>query len=655
MIANVIPEIKVGSDVESFSYAIPEKLAGQIVVGSLVTVPFGNRKIRGIVLSVSDKQSPEDNYKIKELISVDSNFVLPEKYLEIARWVSEYYLCSLGEAVSMFLPPEIKRPKPAGQIPDSRFQIPDKLKLTTEQEEIFQKLKSQLTSDSRKPALIHGITGSGKTEIYIKLAEEVLKLCKQVVVLVPEIILTPQTVERFQKTFGPQTTLMHHSLSKSEKYNCFFDFYTGKKPIIIGPRSALLVPCSNLGLIIIDEEQEDSYKQDQNPRYHAVKLAEMIAAKFQAQLLLGSATPRIETFEKTKIGKYELFTLSSRYHLSQLPVAQIIDLRNELRSGNNSPISEKLRAEIEQILINKKQILLFINRRGASTFVACRDCGHVILCHNCSIPMVYHLYGNKNELNCHHCNFSEPVPAVCPKCQSPRIKFFGSGIEKIEIEIRKLFPLARIARVDSSTIKSKNDYEKFYQSFKNHQVDIVIGTQMIAKGLDIPGVDLVGIVSADTGLHLPYYRASEKSFQILTQVSGRSGRRGVAGRTIIQTYWPEAKPIVDASLHDYTAFYDDEIIARRKFDYPPFKHLIRIISENQDKDKAIEHLGKVVPELKNAKLEFIGPGLCFYERLHNKFRYHIIIKIEKLPDARLNSLAKLFPHLVFDVDAINLL
>ncbi len=670
MIVNVIPEVKVGGNVDSFSYSVPEQLVNEIKIGSLVTIPFANRKIRGVVEGIGGQRDrgTEQKYNLKLILSVDSNFIFPEKYIGIAKWISSYYLCSLGEAIELFLPPMMKKPRQSGvrSLPaeqagqESGACLPDRqagssIKLTNKQQEIFEKLKIGLSSNTKKPALIRGITGSGKTEIYIRLAEETLKLGKQVVVLVPEIILTPQTVERFQKTFGDQITLMHHNLSKSEKYNCFFDFYSGRKPIIVGPRSALLIPSSNIGLIIVDEEQEDSFKQDRAPRYHAVTLAEKISSVLGLQLLLGSATPKIESFYAAKTGQYDLYELSERYNAAELPPSEIIDLRNELRTGNNSPISEKLRSEIEQILNNKKQILLFLNRRGTSTFVSCRDCGHVLLCKNCSIPLIYHLYGAKSELNCHHCDYHENVPATCPKCHSQRIKFFGSGIEKIEAEIRKLFPEARVARVDASTIKSKNDYEKFYRAFKNHETDIAIGTQMIAKGLDIPGVDLVGIVSADTGLHLPYYRASEKSFQILTQVSGRSGRRGVAGKTILQTYWPEAKPIIDASLHDYQAFYNDEIKERKEHGYPPFERLVRIISEDVNQNKALEKINKVQTELINNKLSFIGPGACFYERLHNKFRFHIIIKAKSLPDRKLQDIAKLFPHLTWDADAVNLL
>lgn len=657
MIAEIIPEIKTSQDIESFSYLVPAAMQRHLPVGSLVVVPFGKRKIRGIVSQINVKgPDTKSRYQLREIIAVDEKFVLPKEYLEIARWVADYYLCSLGEAISLFLPPWMKRPRIVPQAESKKLKVEsEKIKLSIEQEKIFRRLKQKFDSSNTKPSLLFGVTGSGKTEIYIKLAKEIIKSGKQVVVLVPEIILTPQTVERFEEILSDQVCLMHSHLSKSEKYQCFFDFYSGRKPIIIGPRSALLVPCSNLGLAIIDEEQEDSFKQEQNPRYHAVDLAENICNGLKAQLLLGSATPRIETFYKTIIKEYDLFILHQRYLKDELPRSTVIDLRDEIKSNNLSPISITLQDEIKKVLEEKQQILLFLNRRGSATFVSCRDCGHVILCKNCSIPLVFHLNSSENILSCHHCNYQEKVPAHCPKCQSPRIKFFGAGVDKIESEVKKLFPAARVARVDSTTIKSKNDYYNFYQKFKQGEIDIVIGTQIVAKGLDIPGVDLVGIISADTGLHLPQYRATERVFQILTQVSGRSGRRKDIGQTIIQTYWPDSAPTLAASQHNYQAFYEREILDRKKFDYPPFTHLINIISEDKNEERAKKNIEKVAQELKTRKINFIGPGRCFYQRLHRKYRYHIIIKSKSLPIPLFHEIVRTSPHIIFDVDPVSLL
>jgi len=653
MIVNVIPEIKTWSDVEIFSYSVPTDLTNKIKVGVLVEIPLGRKKIRGVVESLKTDNA-KTAYKMKNIVSVINDFVLPQSYLEVVRWISKYYLCSLGDALSLFLPPAVKKPK---AVPSAQYSVLSKRQLTLapEQQKILSQLKIKLTVKNKKPALIHGVTGSGKTEIYIKLTEEALKLGKSVIILVPEIMLTPQTVERFEEIFGNKITLRHSKLSRSEKYHTFYDFYTGAKPILIGPRSALLIPSENLGLIIVDEEQEDSYKQDQAPRYHAVELAKYITEKTSSLLVLGSATPRIKTYYQAQNSTVDLYELNLRHNKDKLPHAEIVDLKDEIRAENFSPISRKLKEEMNKVLLNKDQVLLFLNRRGNATFVACRDCGHVILCHNCSIPMVYHLNQTEHFLNCHHCDRREAVPTHCPECHSQRIKYFGSGIDKIETEIHNLYPDKRISKVDSKTIRTKSDYTKFFQRFKKGEIDIVIGTQMIAKGLDIPNVDLVGIISADTGLHLPHYRASEKSFELLTQVSGRSGRADKIGQTIIQTYWPESTPVVAAKDHDYKSFYQNEISERQKFNYPPFCYLVRVIAEDADEDKAKKEIKKMSEKLKENNLEFIGPGVCFYSKLHNKYRYHLIIKTKSYPDKKIVELARTNRHLIWDTEPTNLL
>lgn len=651
MIAEIITEVK--SDLDTFSYLIPKKLEGIVARGSIVRIPFGKRKIRGIIRNISNDVI-DGKFKLKEIDTV-LEYTLPLKYLEIIKWIKEYYLCSLSEAMTIFLPPDMKRPRANTLKAEKKAEDSANISLSEQQQLIFDYLDSEISStEAKKPALIFGVTGSGKTEIYIKLIERALLLNKKVVVLVPEIMLTPQTVERLEKFFADKITLMHSNLSASEKYNCYFDFKSGKKPIIIGPRSALLVPDENIGLIIIDEEHEDSYKQEQNPRYHAFDLAKIIAEKTKAMLVLCSATPRVETYYKAEQGEYSLHLLDKRFQ-GEMPVGKIIDLKNELRAKNYSVLSNDLRKALTEILESDKQALLFLNRRGMSTFVSCRDCGHIILCKDCSIPLVHHLNSTDEKLVCHHCDYKQVIPTSCPNCSSIRIKYFGTGIEKVEREVRESFPTARVARVDASTIKSKNDYEKFYKKFKNHEVDFVIGTQMIAKGFDIPNVDLVGIISADTGLNLPHFKAAERSFQILTQVSGRSGRREKTGKTIIQTYWPEAIPILASSTHDYISFYRNEISERKKFGYPPFQKIVRIISENASMEVAFEKLDNLSKDLRSAQINFIGPGICFYERLHNKYRYQIIIKSDRIPDKRIIKVLENHSHLVFDVDPVNLL
>ncbi len=661
MIIEVVPEIKTFFENQTFSYLVPEHLADLIRIGSVVQIPFGKKITRGVVKSICSKQAADGTvkYEIKTIKSVDINFLLPTIYMEIAEWVSNYYLCNLGEAISIFLPPQMKRPRT-----DNKQRMADKkpendIVLNDEQKIVFNEIKKSLNSEfvkdkEIKPILLHGVTSSGKTELYIKASREIIDFGKQVIILVPEIMLTPQTVQRFEQVFGDKVALMHSGLSKSEKYNCYYDFYNGKKPIIIGPRSALLVPSEKIGLIIVDEEQEDSFKQEQNPRYHAVALAEQIAIKTGALLVLGSATPRIESLYKAKTGTYKLLKIKNRHNTNSLPSSKMVDLRNEVKLGNFSPISEALQEGISKTLAEKKQILLFLNRRGTATFVSCRDCGFISLCPNCSIPLVYYFNLRHQHLACHHCGHEETVPLSCPECQSYRIKFFGAGIDKIVSEIEKLFPKARIFKVDSTTINSKNDYENFYNKFKNNEVDIVIGTQMIAKGLDIPNVDLVGIISADTGLNMPHYKANEKTFQILTQVSGRSGRKENRGSTILQTYWPDALPIQSALNHDLNQFYENEIVQRENFNYPPFCKIVRIVSEHADKNKALAEIVKLEAILRQDNFIIIGPGACFYQKLHNKFRYHLMIKCDKI-DKEIVDLWKKFPNLIWDVEPTNLL
>ncbi|MCX6812681.1 MAG: primosomal protein N', partial [Candidatus Berkelbacteria bacterium] len=677
MIINIIPETKTFRGDGKFSYLVPEELESQIEIGAVVRIPFGKHKIRGIVGS---RQSPQgqltqeavssQKYDLKNIISLEKNVKIPASYLEIIDFVAKYYLCSLGEAAGLFLPTETIRKfealnsKPETKDPTSLAgsefrgtgeKIGEKLnQLTSDQKNVFDQLKINLTSKQKKPALIYGVTSSGKTEIYLHLAKETLKLGKSVVMLVPEIILTPQNIARFEAIFPDEICIMHSGLSKSARAECYFDFYSGRRKIIVGPRSALLVPNENIGLIIIDEEQEESYKQEQSPRYDATTLAEKIAEKTGALLVFGSATPRIETFWKAKEKKYDLFILSGRFSSLTMPTAEIVDLKDEIKRNNLSPISEKLQEAIVSTLKNKQQIILFLNRRGAATFVSCRDCGEVINCEKCDVPMIYHIVGG-NNLICHHCDQKLPVPVVCPKCKSPRIKYFGAGVEKIETEINRLFPKARIKRIDAKVLRNHTEYEKFYRDFFDHKFDIVIGTQILAKGFDIPNVALVGIISADVGLHLPYFRASEKTFRLLTQVSGRSGRRDEPGRTIIQSYWPKSPAIQFAAKHDFIGFYDAEIKKRLAKNYPPASHIIRVLSENLNQRIARENIEGLATELSKLELDFIGPGPCFFARLHNKFRYQIIIKIKNLPDENISKLYSQFPKLVWDVDALDLL
>jgi primosomal protein N' (replication factor Y) len=628
MILDVLVAVKTKGENEVFSYLIPRKLRDDIVVGSIVEMPFGRRNERGIIIRIKNKESgiSERKYQLKQINSI-SKFEIPASYFGIIDWVSGHYFCTRGEALELFLPPKITRMRDKSEARISKSETNSKFKkLNNNQNKIFGALKKELTGKDKKPALIYGVTGSGKTEIYLHLAKETLKLGKQVIILVPEIMLTPQTIERFEEVFGDKICLMHSKLNKSQRMKCYEDFSTGTKPIIVGPRSALLVPSENIGLIVVDEEQEDSYKQEQNPRYHAVDLAEKIAESNNSLLVLGTATPRIETYYKTKTGSYNLFEIKNRYNKLMLPPAEIIDLREEIKKDNRSLISERLKEEIARTLKDNKQVLLFLNRRGSSTFISCRECGYVMKCPNCDIPLIHHT-SSYNLVRCHHCDYKSNLISVCPECRSINIKFFGAGVEKVEHQIHELFPKARVVRVDAGTITSKFDYQKLYRDIKDKKIDIILGTQMLAKGHDFPDIDLVGIISADTGLHLPYFRASEKTFRIITQVSGRSGRIHNVGKTIIQTYWPKSRAILAATRHDFEYFYKEEIEHRKESSYPPFSNLIRVVSEDKNIEKARRGIEATVNDLRSTNIEFIGPGLCFFQRIRDRWRYHIIIKL----------------------------
>ena len=650
-IANIIPCKRTGQDLEIYSYVIPPILQTKIKIGSVVDIPFGKKNIRGIVVSLSEKS--ETTYQLKEVSNINEDLYFSKEYIEIIKWVSRNYLCSLGDAASIFLPPDIKSPRIKQQDFFSSGAIRS---LTSEQQKVFSELAQISVQKNKKPALLHGVTGSGKTEVYIKLIEKTINDGKQVIFLFPEIMLATQIIERLNKSFPNKIAFISSSISASEKYVAYKDFFHGKKQIIVGPRSALLVPNTKVGLIIVDEEHEDAYKQESNPRYHAVDLAEQIAKRLDALLVLGSATPRIESFYKAKLGYYHFFELKNRYQKMFLPSTTLIDLKDELKKENYSPVSILLKEKIQKVLDQKKITLLLLNRLGMATFVSCRGCGEIINCPNCDIPLVYHTNEDKSGfLSCHHCDHQAKVPKHCPKCGGLKIKYFGSGIEKIKKEITALFPKARIAIADSKGLAKKGSYEKLNHDLHNGRIDILIGTQIIAKGLDIPAVDLVGVISADTGLHLPTFRANEKTFQLLTQVSGRSGRKESLGETIIQSYWPDSKPIVFASQHDYKSFFANEIMERKKYSYPPFCKLIRIIVEDKSAERAKKEIEKIAQDLSSVQIKYIGPAPCFFSRLNSRYRYHIIVKLDKLPNEKLIEIFNKNQYVTWDVNPTNLL
>lgn len=508
-----------------------------------------------------------------------------------------------------------------------------KIELNEGQKLVYDEIVAGLYSYNQSKFLIHGVTGSGKTEVYLQLVEHMLKNGKDSIILVPEISLTPQTVDRFVGRFGENVAVLHSKLSYGERFDEWRRINRGDVKIVVGARSAIFAPFKNLGLIVIDEEHENSYKSFQNPKYNTIEVAVKRSEFEGAGLVLGSATPSVESYNKAVNGDYMLLELNERANKKELPEIQVVDMRDELSNGNRSIFSDDLYDSLKKNLEDKKQSILFLNRRGFSTFVSCRSCGYVVKCDDCDVSMTYHK--NKNQMRCHYCGKTIRTPEVCPVCKSPYIKYFGIGTEKIEDFTKEMFPNARVMRMDGDTTTEKDSYEKKLELMKKGQVDILVGTQMIAKGLDFENVTLVGIVAADINLNLPDFRSSEKTFQLINQVSGRAGRGEHAGKVILQTYDPSKYSIEFAREYDYKGFYEKEDGLRRIFNYPPYTNILRILIYGESNLK-VENITKevysiIIEEyerlgLKNPKESVIGPYPSPIERIKNNFRWQILLK-----------------------------
>ncbi|MBI3931326.1 MAG: primosomal protein N', partial [Chloroflexi bacterium] len=513
------------------------------------------------------------------------------------------------------------------------------LTLTAAQESAFRAIKSSLLESGSRPSpaifLLHGVTGSGKTEVYLQALAEAVRLGKRGIVLVPEIALTPQTIERFAGRFPDKVAVLHSQLSLGEQFDEWQRIRNGEVDVVIGPRSALFAPQADLGLIVLDEEHEWSYKQhDKSPHYHARDAAMKLAELTGAVVVLGSATPDVETFYHAQRKDYRLLPLPERVTPSQsspLPRVEVVDLRDELKAGNSRLLSRSLSQAIARAVADGEQVMLFLNRRGAATFIQCRNCGFVLRCRRCEVALTYHSV--EDILACHQCNYRIPVPQLCPQCLSPRMKFLGAGTQKLEQEAGDTFAQARLLRWDSDATRQRHSHQAILNKFRAHQADILIGTQMIAKGLDLPQVTLVGVVNADTGLNLPDFRAGERTFQLLIQVAGRAGRGPLGGRVIIQTYSPEHYAIQAAAKHDYRLFYDREIGYRRQLDNPPFSRLASLVySHTNDSlcQREAERMKRLLIEERDSQgiagLSLIGPAPAFIHRLRGRFRWQLIVR-----------------------------
>lgn len=523
----------------------------------------------------------------------------------------------------------------------------EKHNLTEEQRDSIDTILKSIKENENNKFLLHGVTGSGKTEVYLQLVEEALKIGKDSIVLVPEISLTPQTINRFVGRFGDNVAVLHSKLSQGERFDQWRSIRQGKVKIAIGARSAVFAPFNNLGLIIIDEEHETTYKSSMNPKYDAIEVAEKRCEQSKAVLIRGSATPSIESYYNSLMGNMTLLKLTKRINNGKMPNVKVVDMREELSAGNTSIFSRELEEAIEKNLSHGKQTMLFLNRRGYSTFVSCRSCGYVAKCDHCSISMTYHM--QENRLKCHYCGKNILPPRICPVCKSKYIKYFGIGTEKVEKFTKERFPDAIVARMDLDTTIRKGSHESILKKMEENKIDILIGTQMIAKGLDFKNVTLVGIIAADTTLNLPDFRSPERTFQLITQVAGRAGRGDFHGNVIIQTYNPDHYSILLAKDHDYISFYNKEILLRKEFNYPPFINIVTILFYGQNDRlvalKSQEVYNVLIEELKDNGLEsliedIMGPSKAPLEKIKNNYRYQIIMKCNNEQLDRLRNIIK---------------
>jgi primosomal protein N' (replication factor Y) len=806
--ANVIvfSPAEASEDRPAFTYGVPEELEGRVLAGSLVVVPFGSRRLYGVVARLSDRSPVAETRPVESL--VDPQPVLTPEQIALAGWMGEEYLAPLHECLELLLPPgmvghadlrvalksavpgdaanteaqaklltvlqrrgplrgtqldaalrgvdwrvasaqlerrgvvtresflgppraEPKRVETVRLIPDvdeeialaglrsdcyptildllhtknhpveircvyeeagcSRYHL-NKLKerglvafssaevwrdpladevfvpttpppLTTDQQAVWETVQSAI-GDSRYAAfLLHGVTGSGKTEIYLRAVAQVLQQGRKAIVLVPEISLTPQTVARFAGRFPDRVSVLHSALTDGERYDTWRRARAGLIDIVVGPRSALFAPLSPLGLIVLDEEHDDSYKQvAPRPRYHAREAALELARHYDATVILGSATPSLESYYRGERGTLllqemprrimghtrRLQELQARYHVPQsryrslddgateahylpLPPVQVVDLRAELRAGNRSIFSRALERVMDEALSRGEQAILFLNRRGTATFVLCRDCGHVVRCPHCDVPLTYH--SPRGRLVCHHCNHREQQPERCPSCGGKRIRYFGLGTERVQQAVRRRWPEARLLRWDRDTARTHEAHTNILRRFASGAADVLVGTQMITKGLDLPLVTVVGVISADTALNLPDFRSSERTFQLLTQVAGRAGRGLLGGRVVIQTYHPDHYAVVAASEHDYETFVGRELAFRREQGYPPYSRLAKLIYEDTDHARAQARAQQLAKLLRDALTSeglpvtnLMGPAPPFFARLRGRYRWQILLR-----------------------------
>ncbi|MBI1884329.1 MAG: primosomal protein N' [Chlamydiae bacterium] len=615
---------------QGFDYLIPEHLRSQVVEGSRVLAPFGRARKWGYVKELLVKP---DVSEVKEILEIaEGPPVFTPALFQLAQWMSDYYLSPLGMVLRTMLPGPFRKFRSAtSRVKETLFEEENEMEsphlLNEEQKKaqglIFKRLDEAIFS----VVLIHGVTGSGKTELYLSSIEKVLAQGKDVIVLVPEISLTPQTVERVKNRFGKIVALMHSRMSEGERVKEWERIQRGEARIGVGPRSAVFAPFRNLGLIIVDEEHERTYKQEEMPRYQGRDVAIMRAKFERAVVLLGSATPALESYFNAEQGKYDLVTLLKRVMNRPMPEVRVVDMRKESEAyGRLISFSKTLSDEINERLKRREQVILFLNRRGYAPMVLCPKCGHVIICVECDQAMTYHR--NREYMLCHLCESQIPIPQKCPKCEHPRLHRLGVGTQRIETHLEKILPHATLRRMDTDSTRTKDAHEKILQSFRSGEVQILVGTQMIAKGLDFPNVTLVGVMSADVAMSLPDFRMGEHTFQLLTQVAGRSGRGDKKGVVLIQTLTPFHPVIRAAMAQDYLQFYKSELVYRKQLVYPPFSRIVSMEFEGKPEPKVIQvakEMSVLVKKHLPSSTRVFGPHQAPISKIKGKFRWQIIL------------------------------
>ena len=604
--------------------------------GSLVQVPFNRgNKLKTAYVFDADVVPDCDPSIIKKVVSVDENVSLTDEIMDTCQWMKTRYGIKYQDAVRCFVPNG--KPAKAGKekepFKDETGEKQHIERLTREQQDAVEKITKAVKEHRQENFLIHGVTGSGKTEVYMQVIAEVLTQGRTAIMLVPEIALTKQILDRFIGRFGKETiAVLHSKLTPRERFDEWMRIRRGEAKIVIGARLGVFAPLENIGAVIMDEEHEATYKSDMTPKYETVDIALKRLMYYRGVLVMGSATPSVVSYQRAREGIYQLIELKRRYNENPLPKVELVDMREELKAGNRTIFSDRLYRQMVETMEQGRQIILFLNRRGYSTFISCRECGESMKCPECGISLVYHK--KENAGICHYCGKRFDVPASCPSCSSRYIKYFGAGTEKVEEFTKELFPDKNVERLDLDTAKNQREITRIINSFSKGKTDILIGTQLVAKGLDFKNVGLVGVVAADVSLNIPDYRSTERTFQLVTQVAGRAGRGEEEGLVIVQSYTPDNFALTTAANHDYQSFFETEIQVRGFMDYPPFTDLILVEFTSED-----ERLAMITAEecrnyllgspIDNDANQIFAPKLSSHFKGKDSFRYYILIKCPK--------------------------